>query len=115
MGIPMDYGSYAATYATARWAMPWIVDPLLALVRRAPRHARIVEIGCGTGNYLEALRDLVPPRGYVGLDRSIEMLAQAVRRGGEVRYAVADADGALPLGSGRFALAFVFTGAVWSA
>ena len=35
MGIPMDYGSYAPTYAKARWAMPWIVGPLLEAVRRA--------------------------------------------------------------------------------
>ncbi len=106
MGIPMDYGSYAETYATARWAMPWVVAPLLEAVERAPRGARIVELGCGTGNYLEARRDAAPARRFAGLDRSLEMVAEAARRG-RGGYAVADADRALPLRSGAFDVAFV--------
>jgi SAM-dependent methyltransferase len=102
----MDYGSYASTYATARWAMPWIVRPLLERVERAADGARILEIGCGTGNYLEALRDAAPERRYTGLDRSFEMLVQATRRG-RGGYASADADRCLPLRSGAFALAFL--------
>jgi SAM-dependent methyltransferase len=106
VGIPMDYGSYASTYATARWAMPWIVRSLREAVERAPPGSAILEIGCGTGNYVEALRGAIPGRRCVGLDRSPEMIAQAVRleRGG---YALADADRALPLRSRVFALAFV--------
>ncbi len=106
LGIPMAYGAYAPTYAVARWAMPWIVRPLVDALARAPRDARIVEIGCGTGNYVETLRDALPGRRCAGIDRSLEMVRQAMPRdrGG---YAVADADRALPLRSGAFVLAFV--------
>ncbi len=107
MGIPMDYGSYAPTYARARWAMPWIVAPLLEVVQGAPPRARVVEIGCGTGNYLEALREAAPDRRYVGIDRSGEMVRQAVLRRGGGAYGVADADRALPLRSRACAVAFV--------
>jgi SAM-dependent methyltransferase len=102
----MDYGSYASTYATARFAVPWVVRPLEVEALGTPAQARIVEIGCGTGNYLEALREALPDRAYVGLDRSREMIAEAARRraGG---YAVANADRALPLRSGSCALAYV--------
>lgn len=107
MGLPMDYGAYAPTYATARWAVPWVLAPLVARARETPRGAGVLEIGCGTGNYLEALARSVSDRRWVGLDRSREMLAQACTRAVRGGYAVADADRALPLRTGAFALAFV--------
>lgn len=104
----MDYGAYAPTYATARFAVPWVLAPLAERVRGTRRGALVLEIGCGTGNYLEALGAGVPERRYLGLDRSREMLAQALARGGRRGlYAVADADAGLPLGAGTVALAFV--------
>jgi SAM-dependent methyltransferase len=54
MGIPMDYGAYAPTYACVRFAVPWIMAPLEEEVGSTRPGARIVEIGCGTGNYVEA-------------------------------------------------------------
>lgn len=107
MGLPMDYGAYAPTYATARWAVPWVLAPLADRARRTSSGARILEIGCGTGNYLEALAGAVPDRRWIGLDRSREMLAQACARGGWGTYAVGDADRAFPVRSGACALAFV--------
>jgi SAM-dependent methyltransferase len=107
MGLSMDYGSYAPTYATARWAVPWVLAPLVDRVRQTPRGARILEIGCGTGNYLKALGSSVPDRRYVGFDRSRDMLAQASARGIRGNYAVGDADHGFPLGTSGFALAFV--------
>jgi SAM-dependent methyltransferase len=103
----MDYGSYASTYATARWAVPWILEPLIEHARRTPARARVLEIGCGTGNYVEALRAAVLHRTFIGVDRSIDMILQAKQRRGGVAYALADADGPLPLASGTMALIFV--------
>jgi SAM-dependent methyltransferase len=108
MGQPMDYGTYAPTYATARFAVPWVLAPLAERARETRRGARILEIGCGTGNYLEALGAGLPGRRWLGLDRSREMVAQARSRGATVGvYAVADADAGLPLATGTFTLAFV--------
>lgn len=103
----MDYGAYAPTYARARWAVPWVLAPLVDHVRRTPLGAPVLEIGCGTGNYLEALRASVPGRRYVGFDRSREMVARASTRGTRCSYAVGDADRGFPLRTGGFAFAFV--------
>lgn len=107
MGLPMDYGSYASTYASARFAYPFLVEPLAEVARRTRPGAHLVEIGCGTGNYLEALRRTVPERGYAGFDLSREMVGQASRRGPRGGYLVANADQSFPLKSGSVALAFV--------
>jgi SAM-dependent methyltransferase len=108
MGKPMDYGAYAPTYATARWAVPWVLEPLAERVRALRRGARVLEIGCGTGNYLEALGRGVPGRRYFGFDRSVGMLAQALPRGAtHGSYAAGDADAGFPLAGAAFALAFV--------
>ncbi len=108
MGKPMDYGAYAQTYATTRWAVPWVLAPLAEAVRSTRPGAGILEIGCGTGNYLEGLGATIPERRYLGLDRSREMVGLATARvPGRGVYGVADADAGLPLRPGTIALAFV--------
>lgn len=81
----MDYDDYAKHYAHTRWAVPWIVGPLIAEAGGLPRGARIVEVGCGTGNYVIALSQAVPQYAYGGFDRSDEMLAVARQRWGRIR------------------------------
>ncbi|MEW9897368.1 methyltransferase domain-containing protein [Chitinivorax sp. PXF-14] len=63
-------------YDATRHASPAVLLPLLKLIGRRPDQLpRVLDIGCGTGNYTAALAQ----RGLdiIGLDRSPAMLAQA--------------------------------------
>lgn len=68
------YDRIGATYDATRRAEPGIVDALAELLKVSPG-ARVLDIGCGTGNYTKALQD----RGVsmLGLDRSGLMLRTA--------------------------------------
>jgi SAM-dependent methyltransferase len=102
----MDYDDYAATYAHTRWAVPWILEPLRRAAGRTPSGATIVEIGCGTGNYVVALAAAVPGRVYKGFDLSTGMLQVARARRSSVEFAVGNADQTFPYGDRSAALAF---------
>jgi SAM-dependent methyltransferase len=102
----MDYDAYAPTYARARWAVPWLVSSLAAEVERVPTRSLVLEIGCGTGNYVEALGERLPDRRYVAFDRSQGMLREATRRDGRGGYFRGDADRGFPVRSRSVALAF---------
>jgi SAM-dependent methyltransferase len=102
----MDYASYAATYATARWAVPWVLAPLERAIQALPAGSIVLDLGCGTGNYLSAVSARAPALRAVGLDLSRDMLAQARRVGAASALAVADADVALPLRDGVVGVAF---------
>jgi S-adenosylmethionine-diacylgycerolhomoserine-N-methlytransferase len=102
----MDYDAYAPLYAQTRSAVPWILAPLARAVRAAPPGATIVEIGCGTGNYVIALAAAVPDRMYKGFDLTPEMLAVARGRSVAVEWRTGDADRAFPCADGSTALAF---------
>src|SRR5580700_6727989 len=76
MALPVNYDQIAATY-DARFA-PGLYDGVLAALRAlvtAKKPFRTLEVGCGTGYWLSALRDLVPH--LYGLDYSFEMLHKA--------------------------------------
>ena len=53
--FPMDYDAYAPTYSWARKAVPWVLEPLLRSCSTLSTGASVLEIGCGTGNYISAL------------------------------------------------------------
>ena len=101
-----DYDEYAPTYAWARGAVPWVLQPLADSTRLLRVGAAVLEIGCGTGNYIRALsegrRDLV----YVGFDVSGPMLEQARGKGSSVTFIRADAAKRFPFADGAFGLAF---------
>lgn len=113
--FPTDYDAYAATYARVRSAAAWVMDPLEHALRALPPHAAVLELGCGTGNYVRGLAERQPAFTYVGLDRSKPMLDEAQLRpphagadGGTpyIRYTVGDAARDLPFRDFAFALAY---------
>lgn len=104
--FPTDYDEYASTYAWARSAVSWVLDPLERLLGNLAANAAVLEIGCGTGNYIRALADRSPGPAYVGLDRSRPMLKEAQRSPLSVSYVLGDAARDLPYRDQAFALAF---------
>lgn len=106
MGEPMNYGPAAPSYAIQRWAVPWKLEPLVRAAVSLVSDSAILEVGCGTGDYLEALhRDKPRPR-YHGLDISPEMLSVARARCPWAVLAVANADTGFPVVSVQFALVY---------
>jgi SAM-dependent methyltransferase len=101
-----DYDQYAPTYAWARWAVPWVLDPLEKLLGGWPANAAVLEIGCGTGNYIRALADSRSALFFVGLDLSQAMLEEAQKAGSRVSYVLGNAARHLPYRDGTFAVAF---------
>jgi SAM-dependent methyltransferase len=104
--LPTDYDVYAPTYAWTRWAVPWVVSPLARLVGGLPVEAAVLEIGCGTGNYICALAESRSERVYAGFDLSEAMLKEARGRGSKVTFVHGDAAKEFPFPSLSFAAAF---------
>ena len=76
-----DYDRIAAEYARHRRVNPEVLRRLTAGLGPT---AKVLEVGCGTGNYLIAIRELVGCSCW-GIDPSMEMLAQARARSGQVQ------------------------------
>ena len=95
--VRAEYDRLASRY-DRRWARYVQRSTALLLEGMTPRPGeRVVDVGCGTGQLLEALAQPGGRLDRVGLDRSPGMLAVARRRLGEgAALAVADA-AALPL------------------
>ena len=70
----VDYDQAADKYAAHRQIHGGVFDDLHAQSDLNPG-ARVLEVGCGTGNYISALSETVGCTAY-GLDPSIEMLAR---------------------------------------
>lgn len=75
-----DYDRIAAEYARYRRVNPEVLGRLIAGLGPA---AKVLEVGCGTGNYLIAIREAVGCSCW-GIDPSPEMLAQARARSDQV-------------------------------
>jgi len=76
-----DYEALAARYAKHRRIHP---EVLVCLSTQLNHAARVLEVGCGTGNYICALRELVGCD-CVGLDPSAAMLEKLRGRACEVQ------------------------------
>ncbi len=76
--MSIDYNQVALEYAQHRRINPLVLE---ALIRegRLNCQSRVLEVGCGTANYLSALEALTNCHAY-GCDPSEEMLAQARTR-----------------------------------
>ena len=106
MGQPMDYDGYAGEYARVRWAFPWILEPLARAVSATLPHTAVLEAGCGTGNYVNALAERFSDRRFHGFDRSGKMLAVAKSRSRRVALVGADAEGDFPYREHAFGLIY---------
>jgi SAM-dependent methyltransferase len=84
----IDYARLAHVYAQHRAAHPGVLESLCAAIR--PGDA-VLEVGCGTGNYIAAIESLTSGVCW-GLDPSEEMLAQARVWPTRVRWLVGRAE-----------------------
>jgi ubiquinone/menaquinone biosynthesis C-methylase UbiE len=104
-GLPLvtDYAGLAQEYARHRWVHPEVLRGLLEESRIAAS-SRVLEVGCGTGNYIVALESAVSCQCW-GIDPSEEMLAEAGERPGRVHFQVGRAE-QLEFSTGFFDLVF---------
>jgi ubiquinone/menaquinone biosynthesis C-methylase UbiE len=99
----IDYDRFAAEYARNRRVQPDLLRALVAGGDIRPA-SRVLEVGCGTGNYIIALEGLTGCS-CRGIDPSEEMLARARERSGAVQFQAGRAE-ALPWPEESFDLVF---------
>ena len=102
-GGPMNYDQLSIDYGRHRRINPGVLSALLECV--AGREAPIVlEVGCGTGNYLEAVGTITGADVH-GIDPSSEMLERLRERLPEAKIERASAEG-LPFENDSFDLIY---------
>lgn len=104
--MPIDYDQLAATYAATRSAHPAVMARLhdAVIAAQDARAGRLLEIGCGTGNYVGSLHAATGITAR-GIDPSAEMLAVARNRWPDVCFEQGAGE-ALPLADGSVDFAF---------
>ncbi len=106
MGLPQNYDSYARQYAITRSAVEWILNPLIEEVKKLEKGNSVVEIGCGTGNYIIKLSEHFEDYSFSGFDVSANMLDVAGSRCGSIKFIHSDAESNFPYDSSSCSLAF---------
>jgi SAM-dependent methyltransferase len=86
----LDYNTLATDYARHRRVHAGVVEELLT-VGAVTAAARVLEVGCGTGNYIVALESLTGCAGW-GIDPSSQMLAQARPRSERIGWQLGRAE-----------------------
>ena len=99
----IDYNLLAAEYARHRQVHPEVLKGLLAGGMLAPA-SRVLEVGCGTGNYISAISSFTGCAAW-GIDPSEQMLAHARTRSSAVTFQTGRAE-ALDFDSDIFDLVF---------
>lgn len=99
----LDYDTLAAEYAQHRQIQPQVLKGILVTAGLTST-SRVLEIGCGAGNYIRKLANVVGCKCW-GIDPSEQMLAQATERGGAVHYEMGRAE-RLPFPEASFDLVF---------
>jgi SAM-dependent methyltransferase len=98
----LDYDQLAAAYARNRQVHPGVLSALLARGSSPLQH--VLEVGCGTGNYLVALHQTTGWPG-MGVDPSMQMLAVARARVPAIPFRQGKAE-QLPVPDAEFDLIF---------
>jgi ubiquinone/menaquinone biosynthesis C-methylase UbiE len=101
MTAPIDYDTLAVDYARHRRVHPGV---LRSLTVGLDARAVVLEVGCGTGNYIGAIQDLIACSSW-GVDPAGEMLTKAATRFTAVRLARGTAE-SLGFHAQRFDLVF---------
>jgi ubiquinone/menaquinone biosynthesis C-methylase UbiE len=99
----MQYDAVAAEYAAHRAADPAVVAALCNS-GRVTHESHVLEVGCGTGNYIVAVQEAADAH-CCGVDPSCEMLAVARARAEAVAFVAGIAE-ALPVEAGSQDLVF---------
>ena len=86
--MPIDYDQIAAEYARHRQVHPAVFRALAEAIQPS---SRVLEVGCGTGNYVHALQDHCGCACW-GIDPSQEMLHIAGSQGGSVQFGQGSAE-----------------------
>jgi ubiquinone/menaquinone biosynthesis C-methylase UbiE len=86
VGKPLDYNVFAQTYAETRSAVTWVTEPLLREFEKLQHPSVILEIGCGTGNYIINIYERLPGNIYKGFDISKEMLKAAKTKTDKIEF-----------------------------
>jgi len=80
----IDYDTIASEYAQHRQVHPGVLRSLFS-TGGVGSASRVLEVGCGTGNYIIALESLAGCSGW-GIDPSEQMLSRARARSGEISF-----------------------------
>ena len=102
----MDYDSYASRYAYTRQPVHFILTPLFTEIKLLQNKSSILEIGCGTGNYIIHVSKELPFHNYEAFDISVGMLDVAKSRSDSVNFKQGNADLYYPFEDGIFDMAF---------
>jgi ubiquinone/menaquinone biosynthesis C-methylase UbiE len=86
----IDYDQVASDYARHRQVHPEVLKSL-ALTSGVGSASPVLEVGCGTGNYIVSLERLAGPACW-GIDPSEKMLARAREQSGGVHFQVGQAE-----------------------
>ena len=96
----VDYDAIASSYAADRSASPVVIEEIVRGLSRA-EIGSLLEMGCGTGDYLATLARRLGARG-IGMDRSLGMLTEGRRKNPGPALVRADAQSGYPFGDGSF-------------
>lgn len=103
MGRTLDYNSLATDYSRHRKIHPGVFAALMAGGQLGAR-SRVLEVGCGSGNYASAIRAATGATVY-GIDPSREMLVKALGQDAELILAEGSAE-RLDFQDGQFDLVY---------
>jgi len=102
-GLSLNYDELASAYAAHRAVHPEVLRRII-VAGEVDAASRVLEVGCGTGNYAGAVAGATGCR-CVGVDPSVEMLSRANRLYPAVEFQAGEA-GRLDFEAGSFDLVF---------
>lgn len=82
--MSLNYNPLAGAYAVNRKVNPKVFEELVDVGKIQPA-STVLEVGCGTGNYISAIQHAIGCTGF-GCDPSDEMLARAVSQSSAVYW-----------------------------